>query len=325
MIFVKNLSKDFAGRPVVQNVTFEAKKGQVLAFLGPNGAGKTTTMRIITGYLAGTTGSVQVAGYDIFRHPIEAKSRIGYLPEVPPLYPELTVLENLIFAAGLKGVERKQRIRKSKESAEQGGASDLLGRLAGHLSKGQKQRVGLSQSLVHDPEVLVLDEPTAGLDPRQIIETRQLVRRLAKNRTVILSTHILAEASMTCDRVVIIHQGRIVAEDTQEGLINRVSGSHRIMLRVRGDAAKARAVLEKVPGVARISLGPKAKGESVTSDLSSFEVELGSKAKGPESLASAVVKARLGLVEMSSITNSLEEVFLNLTKQANLEKGEKKK
>lgn len=325
MILVKNLSKDFAGRPAVQNVSFEAKKGQVLAFLGPNGAGKTTTMRIITGYLAGTTGSVEVAGFDIFRQPMSAKSRIGYLPEIPPLYPELTVLENLVFAAGLKGVARRHRSRKAKEAAELGGASDLLGRLAGHLSKGQKQRVGLSQSLVHDPEVLVLDEPTAGLDPRQIIETRKLVRRLAKNRTVILSTHILAEASMTCDRVVIIHQGRIVAEDTQEGLVNRVSGSHRVLIRVRGDAAKARAVLKKVTGVARIDLGPKSKGDSATKDLSSFEVELSSKAKGPESLASAVVKARLGLVEMNSITNSLEEVFLDLTKQTNLSDGVEKK
>ena len=227
MIQVEKLTKYFGPVLAVDHVSFEVDRGEVVGFLGPNGAGKTTTMRVLTGYMPATDGKAIVAGYDVFSNPIEAKRRIGYLPETPPLYPEMTVSEYLNFVAKIKvgramtASERKQRVDTAMKKAR---VADMANRHCAKLSKGYKQRVGLAQALIHDPEVLILDEPTAGLDPKQIIETRDLIRSLAGDHTIVLSTHILPEVAQTCGRVVIINKGRIVAVDSPENLTHQLKG-----------------------------------------------------------------------------------------------------
>ncbi len=213
MIEVSNLTKRYGERAAVEAISFKAERGQIVGFLGPNGAGKTTTMRMLTGFLPPSSGSATVAGFDISTQADEVRRRIGYLPETPPLYPEMTVRSYLTFVARLKGVARGKLREACDRAIERTGLTDVHGRLLRHLSKGYRQRVGLAQAIVHDPEVLILDEPTVGLDPRQIIEIRSLVRELRGDRTVILSTHILPEVAQTCDKVVIINEGRIVCED----------------------------------------------------------------------------------------------------------------
>jgi len=237
MIEVRELTKRYGDREVVKGISFSAESGQVLGFLGPNGAGKTTTMRMLTGYLPPSSGTARVAGYDIFSQSAEVRRRIGYLPENPPLYPDMTVRSYLTFVARLKGVPRTS-VRDACESViERTGLAGVAGRLLAHLSKGYKQRAGLAQALIHDPEVLVLDEPTIGLDPRQIIEIRQLIRTLSGNRTVILSTHILPEVAQVCDKVVIINDGRIACEDTIANLTRESSLEEVFLRHISADAA----------------------------------------------------------------------------------------
>src|ERR671921_614209 len=224
MIDVQDLTKDYGTYRAITDVTFKVDKGEVLGFLGPNGAGKTTTMRILTGYMPATDGRANVAGFDVFDQPIEAKRRTGYLPETPPLYPDMSVIEYLQFVAKVKAVpsgERRQRIQTVMERTR---IADMANRLCGKLSKGYKQRVGLAQALIHNPDVLILDEPTAGLDPKQIIETRQLIKELAGDHTIVLSTHILPEVSQTCQRVVIIAKGRAVAGGSPGTMSRRPAG-----------------------------------------------------------------------------------------------------
>jgi ABC-2 type transport system ATP-binding protein len=218
MIEVRDLTKRYGEREAVHSITFSVDRGQILGFLGPNGAGKTTTMRMLTGFLPPSSGTARVAGYDVFTHSAEVRRRIGYLPENPPLYMDMTVRSYLAFVARLKGLSRARLVEARDRVLERTGLTDVAGRLLGHLSKGYRQRVGLAQALVHDPEVLVLDEPTIGLDPRQIIDIRRLIKELAGDRTVILSTHILPEVAQLCDKVVIINEGRIAREDTMASL-----------------------------------------------------------------------------------------------------------
>ena len=256
MISVKGVSKNFGGVKAVDNVSFEVRKGEILGFLGPNGAGKTTTMRILTCFLPPTEGTASVAGHDIFEEPLAVKRRIGYLPETPPLYPEMTVIDYLNFVARIKGLVGPRIKDRLENVVATCAVSDVREQLIGKLSKGYRQRVGLAQALVHDPEVLILDEPTAGFDPKQIIETRDLIKGLAGQHTIILSTHILPEVSMTCERVVIINKGRVVAEDTPEALVSRLQGSKVLSMTVDGPEEAVYQKVSAVSGVARVDIQP---------------------------------------------------------------------
>src|SRR5262249_1541352 len=253
VIEVQHLTKRYGRVTAVNDISFRVERGEILGFLGPNGAGKTTTMRVLTGYIPATEGKAIVAGFDVFDQPIEAKRRTGYLPETPPLYPDMSVVEYLSFVASIKGVpsgERQQRIGQVMERTR---VADMANRLCSKLSKGYKQRVGLAQALIHNPDVLILDEPTAGLDPKQIIETRELVKALAGDHTIILSTHILPEVSQTCQRVVIINKGHVVAVDTPDNLTARLRGSETMYVQIDAGGADAAAALTRVPGVVRVS------------------------------------------------------------------------
>ena len=283
------------------------KKGEILGFLGPNGAGKTTTMRVLTCFMPPTTGKVTVAGYDVMKEPLEVKRRVGYLPETPPLYTDMRVDEMLVFAGRINGVAGGDLRRRVAEVSEKTWISDVLHKIVGHLSKGYRQRVGLAAALIHNPEVLVLDEPTAGLDPKQIIETRKLIKGLAGEHTIILSTHILPEAAHTCDRVMIINQGKLVAEDTPENLTARLQGFETMHLLVQGPEHDVRERLSKIPGVSAISPTPASNGR-VELDVQT--------AKGRDvrsELAKTVVESGWGLLELRPVGLSLEEIFLKLT------------
>jgi gliding motility-associated transport system ATP-binding protein len=313
VIEVEHLTKRYGTVTAVDDVSFRVNKGEILGFLGPNGAGKTTTMRVLTGYMPATDGRAAVAGYDVFDHPIEAKQRTGYLPETPPLYPDMTVREYLNFVAKIKGVAPKDRAARVDQVMTRTWVTDMANRACGKLSKGYRQRVGLAQALIHNPEVLILDEPTAGLDPKQINETRRLIKALAGDHTIILSTHILTEVEQTCQRVVIINKGKVVAEDTPENLTRRLRGSATMFVQVDGDrAAEAQAALARVDGVAR-----------VTADASgtAFEVESESGRDVRRELARAVIGGGWGLLELRPMRLSLEEVFLSLTTEERQEEA----
>src|SRR5438046_9769277 len=254
MIEGQHLTKRYGPVTAVDDISFTVERGEILGFLGPNGAGKTTTMRVLTGYMPPTEGKAIVAGYDVFEQPIEAKRRTGYLPETPPLYPDMTVREYLTFVAKIKGVPRAGRKARVDEMMRKTHIADVAHRLCGKLSKGYRQRVGLAQALMHNPDVLILDEPTAGLDPKQIIETRQLIKGLAGDHTIILSTHILPEVSQTCQRVVIINRGKVVAVDTPDNLTSRLRGSETMYLQVDAQGADAPSVLQRVSGVTRVAV-----------------------------------------------------------------------
>src|SRR5712664_2700781 len=243
MITVKELTKRYARNTAVDNISFEVRKGQIVGFLGPNGAGKTTTMRVLTCFLPPTSGSATVAGFDVLEQPLEVKRRIGYLPESPPLYPEMATTEYLTFVGQLKGLSGADLRKRVDAVCDRCAIADVKTKLLGRLSKGYRQRVGLAQAIIHNPDVLILDEPTAGLDPKQIIETRNLIKELAGNHTIILSTHILPEVSQTCDRVVIINKGRVVAEDTPQNLTARLRGSETLYVQVDTNGADAAASL----------------------------------------------------------------------------------
>ena len=308
MIEVQHLTKRYGPTTAVDDVSFRVEKGEVLGFLGPNGAGKTTTMRVLTGYMPPTEGRAVVAGYDIFDQPVEAKRRIGYLPETPPLYPEMTVRDYLTFVARIKGVPRAGRAAKVNETMEKTRVADMATRHCGKLSKGYRQRVGLAQALLHNPDVLILDEPTAGLDPKQIIDTRQLIKELGGDHTIILSTHILPEVSQTCHRVVIINKGRVVAVDTPEGLTSRLRGSETMYVQVEAPVPDdVQRTMGAVAGVTGVSLA-ESRGS-----VGSYEVNSESGHDVRRELASAIVSAGWGLLELRPLRMRLEEIFLHLT------------
>ena len=307
MIEVQHLTKRYGPFTAVDDVSFRVERGEILGFLGPNGAGKTTTMRVLTGYMPPTEGRAIVAGFDVLDQPIEAKRRTGYLPETPPLYPDMTVRDYLDFVAKIKGVPRGERKKRLAEAMERTRIADMAKRHCGKLSKGYRQRVGLAQALLHNPDVLILDEPTAGLDPKQIIETRQLIKQLAGDHTIILSTHILPEVSQTCQRVVIINKGRVVAVDTPENLTSRLRGSESMYIQVDGMGADVQAALAAVPGVTRVALAET----RVTA--AAFEVDSETGRDIRRELAAAVVTRGWGLLELRPVRMSLEEIFLSLT------------
>jgi gliding motility-associated transport system ATP-binding protein len=291
----------------VDDVSFRVEKGEILGFLGPNGAGKTTTMRVLTGYMPATAGRAVVAGYDVFDQPIEAKRRTGYLPESPPLYPDMTVREYLHFVAKIKGVAAGDRKARVEQVMSRTWVTDMAGRACGKLSKGYKQRVGLAQALIHNPDVLILDEPTAGLDPKQIIETRRLIKELGGDHTIILSTHILPEVSQTCQRVVIINKGKVVAVDTPANLTRQLRGSETMFVQVDGErAADAGVAIQRIPGVVRVTPTDASHGLA-------FEVESEEGLDVRPELAKAVVGGGWGLLELRPLRMSLEEIFLSLT------------
>jgi ABC-2 type transport system ATP-binding protein len=307
VIEVQHLTKRYGRVIAVDDVSFRVERGEILGFLGPNGAGKTTTMRILTGYMPATEGRATVAGYDVFDQPIEAKRRTGYLPETPPLYPDMTVREYLDFVARIKGVAAVERASRVDAVMRRTHVDDMAGRHCGKLSKGYRQRVGLAQALLHNPEVLILDEPTAGLDPKQIIETRDLIRSLAGDHTIILSTHILPEVSQTCQRVVIINKGRVVAEDTPQNLTAALRGSQTMYVQVEADGADAGGALQRLPGVTRVSEADR-RGSVV-----GYEVESDGVRDVRRDLARAVIAGGWGLLELRPMRMSLEEIFLSLT------------
>ena len=319
MIEVQHLTKRYGRVTAVDDLSFRVERGEILGFLGPNGAGKTTTMRILTGYMPASEGRAVVAGFDVFDQPIEAKRRIGYLPETPPLYPEMTVKEYLQFVARIKikGISSSERRDRVEASMRKTRVDDMASRHCGKLSKGYRQRVGLAQSILHNPEVLILDEPTAGLDPKQINETRQLIKEFAGTHTIILSTHILPEVSQTCDRVVIINKGRMVAVDTPGNLTARLRGSESIYAQVDAQGRDVSDVLQTVSGVTGVSILDRRE--------SAIGYEISSE-KGRDirrDLARAIVTQGWGLLELRSSRMSLEEIFLSLTTEEKDEKDEK--
>ncbi len=320
MIEVQHLTKRYGPFTAVDDVSFKVERGEILGFLGPNGAGKTTTMRVLTGYMPPTEGTALVAGYDVQDKPLEAKRRTGYLPETPPLYPDMTVRDYLTFCAKITGVPRSERSSRIAATMARAHVADMAERHCGKLSKGYRQRVGLAQALLHNPEVLILDEPTAGLDPKQRVETRELIKQLAGDHTVILSSHILSEVSQTCQRVVIINKGRVVAVDTPDNLTARLSGQAVLYVQVDAMGADAGSHLAGVPGVTRVQISDGHGGVlpiGATSDASrggimAFEVQSAEGRDVRRDLAAAVVTRGWGLLELRPLRASLEDVFLQL-------------
>jgi len=302
MIQVNGLTKDYGARRAIENLTFDAEQGEIVGFLGPNGAGKTTTMRILTGYMPPTDGTATVAGYDVVEESLEVRKRVGYLPETVPLYTDMTALEYLKFMADLRHIPNSRE--RAYETLEQVNLSERADGYIGNFSKGMRQRMGLAQALIHRPEVLILDEPTIGLDPAQVVEMRSVIREIGKDRTVLLSTHILPEAQQICDRVLIINKGSIVAEDTPENLQSRLVGSQRVVLRVRGDSDGLTARITKIKGVRDV--------EGKSDGSIEFEFAAGQDVR-PQ-VAKAVVQGGYDLLEMRPIGMSLEEIFLELTR-----------
>jgi ABC-2 type transport system ATP-binding protein len=302
MIQVNGLTKDYGARRAIDNLTFDAEQGEIVGFLGPNGAGKTTTMRILTGYMPPTDGTAIVAGYNIVEESLEVRRRVGYLPETVPLYDDMTALEYLKFMADLRKIPNSEA--RAYETLEHVNLAERANSYIGKFSKGMRQRIGLAQALIHRPEVLILDEPTIGLDPAQVVEMRKVIREIGKDRTVLLSTHILTEAQQICDRVLIINKGRIVTEDTPENLQARLAGSQRVLVRVRGEADELPAKISKLKGVRDVEAKPDGSVE--------FEFSAGQDVR--PLVAKTVVQAGFDLLEMRPIGLSLEEIFLELTR-----------
>lgn len=311
MIKIDNLSKCYGNHEAIKNINLEIEKGKILGLLGPNGAGKSTTMNIMTGYISATEGSVIVDGFDIFKNPIQAKKRIGYLPEIPPLYTDMTVEEYLDFVSQLKKVEKNRRKEHINTILESIKLTDVRKRLIKNLSKGYKQRVGLAQAIVGDPEVLILDEPTVGLDPKQIIEIRDLISKLGKEHTIILSSHILSEVSAICDRVVIINKGSIVAEGTPEELSHKLSCGTKISLRIKASKTKAEEIIK---GISHIS---SATDNGIKeADTVDFIVEAENNYDIRENLFNAFSSANIPLLMMKPLNLTLEEIFLEVTDES---------
>lgn len=307
MIKVADVTKRYGPKTAVKNISFEVERGEIVGFLGPNGAGKTTTMRILTGFLPPTSGTAEVGGYDVGENPLEVKRRIGYLPESPPLYPEMEVGDYLRFVARIKGIPKKEVSRRVDCAFERTASGSVRDTLIGKLSKGFRQRVGLAQALIHSPEVLVLDEPTSGLDPKQIIEVRRLIRALAGEHTIILSTHILPEVEDTCSRVIIINEGRIEASDTPENLRANLQGANALLLEVEGPADEVEERLGLERGVRSVNREADSGARIV------WRVEAEKDEQVPRRLADAVVNSGWGLFSMQPQGLSLEEIFLKVT------------
>lgn len=311
MIQVEGLTKRYARHIAVDDISFSVEKGDIVGFLGPNGAGKTTTMRVLTCFMPPTSGKASVAGYDVFEKPMEVKKRIGYLPEAPPVYPEMEVGDYLSFVGRLKGISGADLKRRVDEVSERCAIGDVKQRLIAKLSKGYRQRVGLAQAIIHNPEVLILDEPTSGLDPKQIIETRELIKNLSGEHTIILSTHILPEVEAVCRKVIIINKGKVVATDSVDNLTHRMRGTDMVSVEVETDGiagtSDVQQRLEQVSGVSKV-LFKNANDHGMV-----FEVE-GLPGQSPRAdVARAVVHAGWNLLELRSMNYSLEEVFLQLT------------
>ncbi len=302
MIQVNGLTKDYGARRAIDNLTFDAEQGEIVGFLGPNGAGKTTTMRILTGYMPPSEGTATVAGYDILEESLEVRKRVGYLPETVPLYNDMTALEYLKFMADLRRIPEPEE--RAYETLEAVNLKERANSFISTFSKGMRQRIGLAQALIHRPEVLILDEPTIGLDPAQVVEIRNVIREIGKDRTVLLSTHILSEAQQICDRVIIINKGKIVTEDTPENLQARLVGAQRVILRVRGEADGLGEKISGVKGVSAVESKPDG----------SVEFEFGAGEDSRPQVAKAVIQAGYELLEMRPVGMSLEEIFLELTR-----------
>lgn len=313
MIEVKNLTKRYGNQLAVNNLSFTVEKGQVLGFLGPNGAGKTTTMNIITGYISATEGTVKINGIDVLEEPEEVKKRIGYLPEFPPLYPDMTVKEYLNFAADLKKVPKKEKKEMVNKVMDSTMITPMADRLIKHLSKGYKQRVGLAQAILGYPELIILDEPTVGLDPKQIIEIRELIKELSKNHTVILSSHIMQEVSAVCDTVMIIDKGRLILRDKPENLSTQLGSTGGLKLLVKGNKEVVQSALEKISRVDRIDIE-----ESVNEEILHLTLHCSEKDDIREEVFYALSEARTPILEMQSIRMSLEDIFLKVTGNSDL-------
>jgi ABC-2 type transport system ATP-binding protein len=307
MIKVEGLTKRYARTVAVDNISFEVEKGQIVGFLGPNGAGKTTTMRVLTCFLPPTSGKATIAGFDVLENPQEVKKRIGYLPETPPLYPEMEVIEYLTFVGQLKGIPGAEIKRRADEIIERCSLGEVRAKLIGKLSKGFRQRVGIAQAIIHNPDVLILDEPTSGLDPKQIIEIRALLKALSGDHTIILSTHILPEVSQTCQRVVIISKGRVVAIDTPDNLTARLRGSETLYVQIDASGTDAAASLGRVAGVTRVVEADR------RNTIVGYEIESEQGHDIRRDLSRAVVTNGWGLLELRPMRMSLEEIFLSLT------------
>ncbi len=320
MIEVEHLNKVYGSTSAIEDVTFNVEEGEILGFLGPNGAGKTTTMRILSGYLPATSGTARIAGFDVHENSLAVRQKIGYLPENPPLYPEMTVQGFLFFVARIKGVSAGDRTRKVQAAMERCNLTDKRHVLIRKLSKGYRQRVGIAQAIVHDPPAIILDEPTVGLDPRQIIDVRNLIKSLSGSHTIILSTHILPEVSMTCNRVVIINRGNVVATNTLDNLMNELTGGSGYELEIEGEVALAKQMLQNLPGVNLVESIPVLRGDGKNKlEQSRVRIRVVSQ-PGTEpgsTIASALYQAGFALHEMRRINATLEDVFLKLTREEN--------
>ena len=308
MIEVQDLTKTFGERTAVDHISFAVNKGEILGFLGPNGAGKTTTMRMLTSFMPATSGTARIAGFDVFDNSLEVRRHIGYLPENPPVYPDMTVESYLDFVARIKGVPAEKRTQRVTDALEKTNIADKRDELIKRLSRGYKQRVGLAQALVHDPDVIILDEPTVGLDPKQIIEVRHLIKNLAGSHTIVLSTHILPEVSMTCDRVVIINKGKIAAVDTPQNLTSQLKGGQRIRVEVQASEQPLREVLAQIPGASRVQIEAAPLTGHV---LATIEAAEGKDIRS--AIAARIVEKGWPLFELKGVSLSLEDIFLELT------------
>lgn len=306
MIEVENLTKYYGPNKAIDNISFSINKGEIVGFLGPNAAGKTTTLRIITGYFPPTYGKAKIGGYDVMENPIEVKKLIGYMPENPPLYNDMTVKSFLNFAAKLRSIPRKKRKEAIEEAATLSGLKDNMKSIIGHLSKGYKQRVSLAQALLHKPDVLILDEPTAGLDAKERIEVLNLIREFAGKKTVMLSTHILADVEKVCDRVIIIHKGNIVASGSYDVLSSRVADRNKFYLTVLRNEDIAQEELSKIEGILKI--------EKTKENPKRFFIESVKDDMVKEKIAKVIVEKDCGLIELSQAKLALEEIFIELTK-----------
>ncbi len=308
MIEVEHLTKYYGSNPAVEDLTFSVDKGQIYGFLGPNGAGKSTTMNILTGYIAPTSGNVEIDGHNILEEPEEARKCIGYLPEIPPVYPDMTVQEYLQFAAELKKIPKKEQEEEIKTVMDRTGLTEMQGRLIRNLSKGYRQRTGLAQAILGDPDIIILDEPMVGLDPKQIIEIRELIRSLGQGHTVILSSHILSEVSAICDHIMIISHGKLVASDTPDNLMNLMQGSGSLELTIRASEEDVRRILGGLPGVHSLEIQPSA-------DENAFDAVIQTEADIDlrERIFDQCAQEKKAILRMQQTQASLEEVFLELT------------
>lgn len=307
MIEINNLVKKYGEHVAVDHLSLTVEPGKIYGFLGPNGAGKSTTMNIITGYLGATSGTVTINGHDIFKEPEEAKKCVGYLPEIPPLYADMTVLEYLNFVAELKKLQKSLRKRYVEEAMETTGILDVKNRMIRNLSKGYRQRVGFAQAILGYPEIIILDEPTVGLDPKQIIEIRDLIKKLGEKHTVILSSHILTEISAVCDHVFIISKGKLVASDSTEDLLDQMSGAQEIELTVRSEADRAKALLEEIEYVDHADLKDAKEGSILVRAKSGNDIR--------EEVFRLMAENHIPVLEMRTVTKSLEDVFLQITQE----------